>query len=41
MDDIVTLEKSWFCSIADHILILLPPGGKVSDLERVIVQSTK
>jgi hypothetical protein len=39
--NIVTLDKLWFYYIADHGLILFFPHGKMPDLERVTVQSTK
>jgi hypothetical protein len=39
--DIVTLDKSWFYSIADHELIFFLAHGKVPDLERVTIQSKK
>jgi hypothetical protein len=37
----VTLDESWFYYIPDHEFILLPPNGKVPDLEPVTIQSKK
>jgi hypothetical protein len=33
------MDESWFYYITDHELIWLPPDGKVSDLERVTIQT--
>jgi hypothetical protein len=39
--DIVTLDERYFDYIPEYELIWLPPDGKVSDRERVTVQSKK
>jgi hypothetical protein len=39
--DIVSVDKSWFCYIADQELIMLPADGKGPDLQWVAVQSKK